>query len=238
MKITLQQPFLTARGRDSPIAGNVLYPVDGRMFSRKFVQPGNPNSLAQQAVRNNLTAASQAYSDISGSENDAWAALSAALPRVDKDGLNYDIGAKAMYVAVNSLRLLDGQAVENAAPPAITQLAPSDITSVEFTAGAPDVVDVTFPHANDDGFFLLELTRPLPGVRRQPRDSDLVIPTADLSAGIVAQAASPQVVSMDLPDMRFALAIGDRIGVRITAVSPGYIKGQSIDRVITIADGA
>jgi hypothetical protein len=206
------------------------------MFSRAFAQPSNPNSLAQQSVRSNLTLASQAYSLTDDAEADAWLALSDALPRVDKNGNPYTIGAKGAYVQVNSLRLLDGQSISDTAPSAVTQAAPTDITDVDFVDASPDTLSVIFEHGNDDGFFLLELTRPLPGLRRQPRDSDFVLPTTDLADSIVAQASSPQTIAMNIPDMRFVLAADDRIGVRITAISPGYVRGQTVERIIVVND--
>lgn len=232
--LTLQQPFATFRGRDSRIQGNVLYPAGGRMFSRSFVQPANPGSAAQATVRAALTAASQAFSDLSTAEVAAWQALADALPRTDPNGNEFSIGAKGMYVSVNAERILDGLAVDDVAPAAVTQAAATGITSLTDDTG-PDVNDLIFTHGNADGFFIVEWTAPLPGTARQPRDNDFVLPSVDMADSIIAQAASPQTFSLADAANRLVLASGARVGVRITSLSPGYVKGQVFESVVTVA---
>lgn len=230
--VTLVSPYETYRGRDAVLGGGVVYPIGGRNFRRAFVVPTNPNTPQQQAARNAATLASQGFSLLTDAQRATWDALADEIFRTDPNGQSYRPGSKGVYVGVNSVRILDGQAQVTTAPAFANQAAPSDITSVTDVTGD---IEVEFEHSNADGFFMFQFTRPLPGLQRQPRAGDYFMPTITAADSIIARAASPQLQSFTAASLRFAWANGDRIGVRITSFSAGYIKGQSISRTMTIA---
>lgn len=232
MLITLTKPFATARGRDSTIFGNVLYPLGLRMVSRSFAQPDNPQSASQTSVRTYFTLGSQAFGALTDVERAAWDALAEAMPRSDMDGVEYNPTSKGTYVHVNSLRQIDGQAITDTAPSAVTQAAPTDITSVTIAGGNCTIV---FAHSNADGFFMVEGTAKLPALQRRPRDPDYRLVSSVLADSIVARGASPQSVVIAVGSLHFPWAVADQVGIRITAISPGYVRGQSRSERQTIA---
>lgn len=232
MIIQLRSPYQTARGRDSVVGGNVLYPLGIRMISRSFAQPDNPQAAAQVSVRTYFTLASQAFGAITDAERTAWQSLADALPSTDMDGLAYSRTAKGMYVSVNSIRQIDGQAITDTAPAAVTQAAPLSITSATIAGGNLTVI---FTHANADGFFMFEGSEALAVAQRHARDRDYRLITAVLADAIIARGASPQSAVFSVAGLKFPWITTDRVGLRITAISAGYVRGQSYTEEVTIA---
>lgn len=232
--ILLSDPYAGYRGRTSVVGGGVISPRGNRFVRRTFVQPSNPNSSDQQTMRSALTAASQAYSDISDFNRAAWDQLSIDLPRTDPDGNTYFQTAMGLYTGVQVMRILDGQAILDTAPPAIVQAAPTSLGTVEINIAQTDVV---FSWGFDDpgAQWYLQRTPALPGTARQPRQTDFRKFGGTFPESILTDATTPGTATFVIADLSFPIAAGDRIGQQITAYSPGYVKGQSRfqDRTVT-----
>jgi len=233
--ITLVSPYGSFRGRDSVSAGGVLFPRGGRNFRRTFVQPANPNTSFQQVVRSAMAEASQGFSQLADNDLPGWQTLADALPRTDPNGNSFILQPKQWYVSVNTYRLLDGQALLDTAPAATSPLSFGTLTSLVYSVGPPQLIDLTFTNSAGPRLFFIESTAPLPGVRRQPRDTDFRSWAILFPDAIVPRSASPQTEQLNIDTQaRIAYQVGDRVGIRMTAISDDYVKGQVRSEVITV----
>lgn len=231
-KALLKQPFDAYSGKTGDVGAPVLYRRGNENIVRTNVRPANPDSVLQTQVRAAFSAASKAFSDITDQNKSTWENLNAQIRRQNVFGQDYPATAKGLYTGVNQYRQLDGQAINDVAPPAVIQLAATDITDLEIEAGGANVL-VTWEHSNADGFFFVELTQALPGVTRQPRDTDFASISNDYITAIAARQASPMVITYAVADMKVPVVAGERYGIRITSLSAGYLLGQRFTKVLT-----
>jgi len=79
------------------------------MCLRKWVQPANPNTSAQQGVRSTLTALAAAWAGtLTQDQRDAWNAYAATLSFTSKLGTPYTISGYDVYVMCNGARQVAG----------------------------------------------------------------------------------------------------------------------------------
>lgn len=228
--VQLKSPYQTWRGKSGD---TVAYPVNNRMFAREFVIPSNPDDANQQSVRSNLATVAVAFQSLTPAEKAAWANLGSQMTRTDANGDSYTLSAVQAYVSVNSLRLLDGQASTDTAPSFTTALAPT-ITSI-----TTDSIDVFVNLASTvvGILYYAQVSPPLPGETRNAylRDLTSISAAPNQANSIVAAGSTTMTMTIPVTDLPFSLASSDRIGLKITAISTGYVKGQSVfDQSIVI----
>jgi hypothetical protein len=197
----------------------VGYLSGNRQMLRAWTYPANPESTSQVQVRSWLTQVAIAFQSLTSEERDAWEALGAQMEDTDALGRTFTLNAIAAYSRVNFYRLLDGTTITDTAPSYISNAAPI-VTGV--TRGDPDV-EVTFTHAQADGFFVVRYTSSLPSPVRLARKNELRLPENPLTANLVARSASPQTIALE-PD-NVTIAGDSYIGVEIVPLSAGYVPG-------------
>lgn len=83
------------------VAGTVHARNKGGCYVRRFSVPVNPSTTFQQQIRNNLSASSSGFRNLSPAEQAAWAAWAETHPVIDRLGAAIRLTAQQAFVAVN-----------------------------------------------------------------------------------------------------------------------------------------
>lgn len=210
----------------SSASGVVANPTGGRNILREYVIPDNPGTILQNITRGYFTNCATAFSSLTQAQIAPWNDLAAAIERTGRLGLPYNPTGQNMFVSVNWLRLLDGQAIDNT-PPALELLPALDPESVtfEFTAGSPDTAAINWTDSLPAGSFVqVRATTPLATTAQNGRINLAKLVGAPLSNSIPLSSAETAAVSIT----RIAPAVGTFHGVLLQSVSSGYLPGQQI----------
>lgn len=134
-----------AKIKTTAIVADIRNKLNGSVFSknrygsyvRTKVTPVNPQSTAQQNVRNRLSTQAQAWRGLSESQRQAWINAAAGFPFTDIFGDTKILSGSALYVKLNNNLAGAGQAAISAppSPVAIPALVLGTFTAAE-TAGA------------------------------------------------------------------------------------------------------
>jgi len=109
-----------------------------------------------------------------------------------------------------------------------------DYTSGFVTRLAATYAEITYePLAAEK--YLVEGSMALPGVQRRARENEMRWVSRVLSDSIVGKVASPQTVEIPVGDLSWPWAVGDRVRIRITSLSAGYVKGGVLGQDVIIA---
>lgn len=235
MLATLQQPVASLRGRNGEI---VFYPVRDRQFVRTFVQPGNPDSAAQAAIRAYTTAASQAYNLLDETELLAWELYSNNFTQNDRNGNPYTLYGKSAYVKLNVWRQMAGQAITDTPPTYATGAALTGITSVGINSTTLEILAAGTAVAAGQ-FVRLELTANLGSFARKPRANDYRIALLPFADAFFARGSTGTIsIEAATTDLRLPIAIGNIVGCRLTPFTADWQAGNSISAQLEVLDNS
>lgn len=227
MKVAFQQPIAAASGRASSpgtSGGIVLWTSSGAGYARQFVIPGNPQTSKQTGMRALFSAVATAFKSLNAAEKTLWEERAGLITQTNPVGGEFNLQAMGYYQRVNIYRLMNAQAVDDAAPIPSTPATPDSINSA--TINGTDIeVSVTHQLEGTGAFLYVRLTKPLPSSTRNARQTDLRTITETFAESIIDVAASPQTIA--LPMDEFVLAANDFIGVEVTPISSDYVPGTS-----------
>lgn len=233
MRLKLTYPVEDLRGAGSRPTGIVFSRWRGVATARTYVVPRNPQTAAQTSVRSYLTQAAQGFQSISPAQKVLWEDYAAAHPSQSLSG-EYVQSAIAMYVRINALRLLDGQALSATPPSDLVDWTVTDVTAAEYGSGTGTMA-LTISHTGTSGADLLkiEATAALPSQVRDPQEGDYRLGSSVLATSIAAveDTGTP----MDVADWRNVLTDGQYIGLRLTPLSPDYDPGTPYTEVIAVS---
>ena len=224
--VTYVAPFETVRGKIGGIGGGsglVTYPIGSTNIARAFVEPANPESTSQIAIRALMTAAAQGYSALSAANAAAWVAAAVGVIRQNAAGQDYELSGANLYALINLYRTMDGQALL-AAPPALT--APGAITSLTSAKTDEADLELTFAHTLDvaTDFVYVRMTNELGGTARQARVNEYRSLGDSFASSIVIAGASPQEETFGLAD-GFDIHSTEQVGIEILPIGPTYYPG-------------
>lgn len=185
-------------------------------YFRNRTIPTNPNTLVQQQARNNLTAGSKAWKNLTATQRSAWANAATLITLYDRLGRAYKPTGFQFYMScARTIYVYDPTAALPANPPASAQ--PVSLTSVilTITAGTP-------------AFGVAFAVSPVAAATKI-----LIEASPQLSAGVnyigrsqlrqiivsVAAATSPQTALAGYNARFGTLVAGKRIGVRCTVIT-------------------
>lgn len=231
-QIRLESPYAVWRGKDQTSGGNVLFPVEGRMYARPNTPGANPKSVLQTSIRTTLGAVSASFSGLSAAYRNTWETAAREYTRTDKDGQPYQPGAKALFVSVNWYRSQAGLAL---APTAPSLTGPVTMLRAPSVTVSDDTTTFTFDSETADGIVLLEASRALPGKARRAKKGDCrLVDTADSTNNFTAAVAGAMSISVTGAARRHVYDVGDRIGLRATLMSDGFVRQgvQSFEVVV------
>lgn len=133
---TIQTGGIT--GRDTNGSKTYAY-REGKNYSqiKRFTKPANPNSLAQQLVRQSFSNLSARWSQLTDEQRESWnkAATSPQWQNSDGFGGNTSLTGKALYVGVNTRLLANGfeeALVGESSPVIVTE---STVLEISYFAG-------------------------------------------------------------------------------------------------------
>lgn len=183
------------------------------MYTRARATPTNPKTPAQQAVRNGLQLAANAWANtLTTAQRNAWNTYAANVPLTDSLGEARNVSGNAMYNRSNIIRSQAGLS-QIAAGPTVYTLATLTNPTVS-GVGTTGVVTVTYTNTDTwagtvGGALLVYVSRPQsPGITffKGPYQY----------AGKINGAATPP-TSPGTVTSPFALAAGQKVFVRILA---------------------
>lgn len=199
------------------------------MNLRSWVMPSNPNTTAQQGVRNTLRTLAAAWSGtLTQSQRDGWAVYAATLTFTSKIGVNYQISGFDAYVAANGARIVAGLTRIDA-PPSLggfatfTGITPSfNVTahtlSIAYTA--------TDAWNNEVGGALVIRLSPI-GFKAGVTFYEGPFKYAGVALGAASPPASPKVITL----ASGVFAVGTQYAVAVRSVrADGRFSPESIFR--------
>lgn len=207
----------------SAAAGVVANPTAGRNTLRQYVIPANPATPAQVGARSRFISAVNSFSTLNQSEIDPWRDLADAITRTGRLGLPYTPSAANMFIAVNTLRLLDGQVLETT-PPAleILEALDPDTFELEWVAGPPEEANINWTDSLPAGaFVVVRITRALPTASRLGRQNELILASLP-AASILLSSTETLAASIS----KISASLGSYHGLQIQSVSSGYLPGK------------
>lgn len=118
------------------INGSVASKNRGGAYFRVKVSPTNPDSIAQQSVRNTLTTLSQAWRGLTQAQRDAWDAAVSDFAVTDVFGDLRNPTGKNLYVRLNANLVSVGQSTISV-PPALADVVGVAVTGVTINVTTP-----------------------------------------------------------------------------------------------------
>ena len=194
------------------VGGVVASHNKGGAYLRNRSVPVNPNSAAQQAARSAFSAASLQWSNLNSGQRAGWEGYASQTPVVNRLGDSVTLSGFNWCVAINSLRLRAGQALQILAPttPGLASIGDGDVDALSVASG----IELVESAAAVDGGYVVGLSPPLsPGVTFYggPYSAYLVGQDFDGDAGNNPPNVTP---------LRYGpLVVGQRRAFRIAALS-------------------
>ncbi|MBE3132728.1 MAG: hypothetical protein IMZ55_04590 [Acidobacteria bacterium] len=182
--VTFKQPIDRFHGSVMDFSGSglVIYgSAKAGNIARKYVVPFNPGSALQDEVRNNFTAAAQAFRGLSANVAASWNTAAVAYSRLNPLEVPYGYSGINLYMAINAYRELAGEAITDT-PPTDLRYPVIDTAATIATAPVADnaVMIVTLsalvsPPATVDQHALIMVTPDWVLTARHPRRSDFAM---------------------------------------------------------------
>jgi len=213
---------------DVPQSGSLAGQTSSRnrfgQYRRSRAIPVNPNTSAQQAARDDFSAASQAWRGLTQAQRDAWAAYASTRPRTNSlgqtiylTGHQTFVGLRALFSAVN-LTL-------PTAPPSGTSPVITSFGLIDETAS---------------GFESQQLPTPVPAsTAYQYQSSPPLSPGREFNGDyrtvkIAAAAAAAELLAADLTTKWGTLAPGQKFFLRVRPVSVAGGDGAWVTATTTL----
>lgn len=199
----------------------------GGQYFRSRAIPVNPNTTAQIAARNALTASSIIWGTLTDAQRTAWNLYASNVPTTNKLGDSIFLSGQQWFVAMNTLRQRAGQSLVTAAPTTF-QMADLTLPTLVSPSAASGNLEVNFTTTDDwaneiGGGLFVQMGRPqCCGVSffKGPWQK----------AGTIDGNTTPP-TSPDTLTAPFPMAVGNKIWIRCTAfladgrISPPIIVG-------------
>ncbi len=203
---------------DVPTAGkvglSVYYPGRTGLVRRQWVTPANPNSTAQELVRQNLTAMAKTYDTLTDAQQDAWIAAAANQQTRSVLGQSGPLTGLQLFVKVNcALLAIGGDTVLT--PPAVPSFEVLPVSGLEATnTGGVIALNVLTTGSPPDGTMLWGCAPQPSGVRRAVSPRFL---------GTLGSPVSGKVNITSVYTARFGAPVaGQRVYVQLNANIDGY----------------
>lgn len=223
MKIVFGPEIEQMSGSDGKIGGFVHMKLLGFPVARRHVLPAQPRTTAQVNVRAYLTAAAQAFGELTTSERAGWETM-ANLMVHSHLGFTYTPYAINAYISVNVWRQLDGQAISDTPPTSLAGFTGSAIGTVGYVSGTT-VFSFILTHNGvaTVGFWGVSITPALASAQRAARPSDYRLGMASAPDAIIAVAATPQTVELTAPI--YTWTDGQYMAIKVVPLSADYVYG-------------
>lgn len=140
------------------IAGNVFSRNANGSFIRNRVNPINPQTSKQLAVRAGLSAISTGWRNLTDGQRDAWATAAPTFPYTDGLGQRKVYTGQQLFMKFNQALVQAGQTQITSPPsPATIPDFLLDSLDIELAMGVLDIVDLTFSAASIPAGWVLQV---------------------------------------------------------------------------------
>lgn len=210
------------------VAGVTYSRNKGGMYTRSRAIPSNPNSASQLTVRDNLTVSSQAWSGLTQAQRDEWNALAPTVAWTNTLGQSIQLSGINLFNQVNSLRLLAGMAVLEAAPADVVRVDVPLVEAVETSAGSLDVTTTNSFAATDK--LLVFVSRPT-----NPGRSTAAQPKRFVGIG---ETVAPGPLTLSATDPFGSAAVAQIRTFRFVVVSATILPSPNSQLTIALTAGS
>lgn len=234
MKVDYAFPINDMRGKTQATGGFVAGFWRGIKVFRQNVIPRNPNSTNQALIRNILATASQGYKAISAGQKTAWAAYAAG-KKIKVFGKEITIPEISAYVKVNVMRLIDGEAVDPAAPTILSDFIASDIATVGYVEGTTVLSFIVTHNASivTNRLWAVKITGSMASARVVPKVSDFRLANGVTADSIIPVTSSPQTISITAPVFG-NWSDQDTMGIKVVPLSEDYDLGTEFSSTVVV----
>ena len=215
------------------IAGTVFSRNAGGMYVRSRANPTNPNTGAQQAVRDAMRNLVFAWSNtLTNAEREAWNSYAFNTPTLNKLGESTHKTGQQMYLRGNIPREQAGLVRANAAPTTFDLGDFTPVTTIVADASA-DTISVAFSDSDlwattNDCAMLIYQSRPQNATRNFGKGPFQLATKID---GSPTPPTSPEVFSSLFP-----LSLGQKVFLQIrVSMADGRLSGKQNPTVIVTA---
>ena len=208
------------------IGGNTVSKNKGGQYVRKRVKGTNPNTAAQQAVRNKLSELSSEWRGLTDEQRSNWNQSAPDWQYSNRLGEMKVRSGQGLFMTLNaSIRAANPVASLLVDPPTPGSVTPSvlSLVTAEFSGGTLSLLEVEFSPtvAANHRVILFATTGLSAGVTRPPKSKFRQIRV------LAPAATSPQDLASDYLSVFGAQPVGTRIFVR--AVTVLSTTGQRVD---------
>lgn len=213
---------------DVPQSGSLAGQTSSRnrfgQYRRSRAIPVNPNTSAQQAARDDFSAASQAWRGLTQAQRDAWAAFAATRPRTNSLGQTIYLTGHQTFVSLRSLMAACGLTLPTVPPAG----APSELTAIGVTDQTPA------------GFSCTAIPSLVPAnTACQIQTSPPLSPGREFNGDfrtvrIAAATSSAEVIDSDMVLKWGSLAVGQKFFIRMRLVSVAGGEGAWASTSVTL----
>lgn len=209
------------------IAGTTYYSRNGKLIARARVNPGNPNTTAQQRARSNLAVTASGWNNFTPEERDAWNTYAANSPTTDNLGNTIYFTGQQAYVRWATVRDSIGASIDVTPTSGVYGFgnAPSAVfgdsdTSQEW------IVGITDPGASTTGDVVLQRSAVL-----GPGQDSIYYPLVQDAVGAVIAASTSVIFSAGQ-----TLTDEDRMSVRVRICYDDGRLSMPFREVVTVTD--
>lgn len=128
------------------VGGHVISHNRNGQYVRQKGLPVNPNTAAQQAIRDTLGSLATDWRELTEAQRTGWTGFGAQIQRINRLGQTYNLTGLQSFVMTNSIRLFLGEATIDDAP-AVDQLPTILTLSAAYSLGLAGF-DLTYTAAN------------------------------------------------------------------------------------------
>lgn len=232
MKAVLGPHLKALSGADGTVGGHVYLTLMGMQCMRLHVQPAQPRTADQLLVRGYLTAAAQAFGDLTAGERASWEVY-ANLCKKTHLGYEYTYYAINAYIQINVYRQIAGEAITDVAPSAIADFSASVIATLGYVTGTT-ILSFILTHNGvaATGFWACYQTPVLASAQRAARPSDFRLADAVAATSVIAVSATPQTIEITTP--KYVPTDGDYMAVAVIPLSDDYAPGPRTEWKSTV----
>ncbi len=219
------------RGR---LGGSIFSRNRGGSYVKNFATPTNPNTAAQQAVRNAISTLVVSWLTVlTQLQRDAWETYAENVPMQNGLGDTIFLTGQQMFLRSNSVLVRNGLARVDDAPTIFNLGDFSTVTLTVSAATSPDIsvdFDDTDVWANEDGGFLFVQAA------KQVNPSVNFFKGPFLQAGIVIGATALPPTTPQVITTIFSYAEGNRTHARVRAMhADGRLTSVNIATAVVTA---
>lgn len=169
MRAKLSKVYKALSGRDGQL---VNFSAGGNPVVRTFVKPKENRTIYQTQIRDIFSQCSAAFTNLTDQQRLAWELTASEMQKTNSLNQSYNQGAKALFVSVNSYRLMVGFEITYDAPPVSLVTTIFSNVSMLYDSGSWSIqADVI----NDSDTVFVEISPVITSNQRHPKEKEYTL---------------------------------------------------------------